>query len=145
MRLALFWFLMTVGGGCRSGEERAANNIAHQSAATEAERVVQGVVDAFNSHDLERTVAGFAPDVQGYLFPDSLLTNSREKVRGHFQKTFVDEPNVHVTISPRIVHGPFVIDHEVITGLKNGKTDSALWIYEVTRGHIVRAWVFPDY
>jgi hypothetical protein len=135
--------LMTAAAGCRSGEKDRPSNPSTPG-PSEAERVVQRGADADNRHDLEGLVAVFAPDARVYRFPDQLLTNSRDTVRARFRKMFADEPNGHVVISPRIVWGRFVVDRETITRLKSGKPDSALWIYEVQGGQIVRAWVVPE-
>jgi hypothetical protein len=131
--LLLSVFIMAVG--CRGRAE---------SEKTGSERVVQQVVDAWNDHDVDAALALFAPDVRVYRFPDKLLTSSRDSLGARWRDLFSKEPNARATVSPRIVHGRFVIDHESGSGLKNGQKPTAVWIYEVQRGQIVRAWVFPE-
>ena len=137
MRLPVSFFgLAMASGACQPAEKRASS----AAPASEAEQIVQGMVEAFNRHDLDNFVAAHAPNLQVYRFPDQLLTDSHEKFRAHYKQLFADEPNVRVTISPRIVHGRFVFDRETVRGLKSGAADSALWIYEVKGRKIVRAW-----
>jgi hypothetical protein len=132
----LFFGLAITSGACQPAEKRASK----AAPSSEAEQIVQRMVEAFNRHDLEGFVAEHAQNLQVYRFPDQLLTDSPEKFRAHYKQLFADEPNLRVTISPRIVHGRFVVDRETVMGLKSGTPDSALWIYEVKGGKIARAW-----
>jgi len=137
MRLPLLVFAMAITlGACQPIQKQASKAVP----ASEPEQIVQGMVEAFNRHDLEGFVAAHAENLQVYRFPGQLLTDSREKFRTHYKQLFSDEPTVRVSISPRIVHGRFVFDRETVTGLKSETADSALWIYEVKGGKIVRAW-----
>ena len=111
---------------------------------SEAELVVRDMVTAYNKHDASAAAAAYAPDVRFYHFPDQLFLEVRDAVRTRFQRAFADGPTINVEVSPRLVHGRFVVDREVITGLKGGKTAVALWIYEVQKGKITRAWRLPD-
>jgi hypothetical protein len=135
MRLPLFFVVTIASVACQPAEKRVS-----RVPASEAEQVVQQMVEAFNRQDLEGFAAHYAPNVHVYRFPDHLLTDSRDRLRAHYKQMFTDEPNARVTISPRIVHGRFVFDRENVTGLKSGTPDSALWIYEVKGGKIVRTW-----
>ena len=111
---------------------------------TEAELVVSDMVAAYNKHDASAAAAAYAPDVRFYHFPDQLFLEGRDAVRTRFQRAFADGPTVKVEVSPRLVHGRFVVDRENIIGLRGGKTAVALWIYEVQNGQIARAWRLPD-
>src|SRR4051794_1502077 len=86
----------------------------------------------------------FSPDVKLYRFPDKEVVNPLDSVRARWRQRFAKDPNVHVTVSPRIVHQNFVIDHEMVTGLSHGGTRTADWIYEVAGDRIVRAWLLPE-
>ena len=110
----------------------------------EAEQVVQRGLDAWNKHDVEGALSVFSPEVKLYRFPDQQVANPLDSLRLRWQQRFAKEPNVHVTVSPRIVHKSFVIDHETATGLAGGGTRTADWIYQVEGGRIVRAWLFPE-
>jgi hypothetical protein len=141
MRAALLCCLFAVG--CRAGSKEQSFT-SSTSAPREAERVVQRGLNAWNNHDVEGALSVFSPDVKLYRFPDKLVPNSLDSLRARWRQRFAIDPKVHVTVSPRIVHTRFVIDHETASGLANGKTRTADWIYEVDGGRIVRAWVLPE-
>jgi hypothetical protein len=130
--------------GCKGGTTKTLPSDQPSSTTTEAERIVQQVVDAWNKHDVNGALAAFDPNVQVYRFPEELLTNSRASLGAHWRELFSKEPNARVTISPRIVHGRFVIDHETGSGLRNSGSPTSVWIYEVKDQKIVRSWVFPQ-
>jgi hypothetical protein len=105
---------------------------------------VQQGLDAWNKHDVDGALSVFSPDAKLYRFPDQLVANPLDSLRARWRQRFAKEPKVHVTVSPRIVHNKFVIDHETASGLANGGTRTADWIYEVDGGRIVRAWLLPE-
>jgi hypothetical protein len=140
MRAVMLTCLLVVG--CRT--ENKGQTSSSPSAPSEAERVVQHGLDAWNKHDVEGALSVFSPDVKLYRFPDKEVVNPLDSVRARWRQRFAKDPNVHVTVSPRIVHKNFVIDHETATGLANGGTRTADWIYEVDAGRIVRAWLLPE-
>ena len=115
-----------------------------ERAVSEAERVVDGMVASYNRHDADATTEAYAADARFYRFPDELFIEGSDSVRSRFQRAFSTEPAVHVAVSPRVVHGRFVVDNEIITGRKDGKTVNAVWIYEVKNGKIAQAWVLPE-
>ena len=119
-------------------------NTRSAEASSEAEGVVSAMVDAYNKHQADTAAAAYAPDVKFYHFPGQPFLQGRDAVRSRFQMAFSDGPNVKVEVSPRLVHGRFVIDQENISGLPGGKTTVAIWIYEVRNGLIVQAWRLPD-
>jgi hypothetical protein len=128
--------------GCRP--ENREQPSSSSSAPSEAERVVQRGLDAWNKHDVEGALSVFSPGVKIYRFPDQEVVNPVDSMRARWRKRFAQDPNVHVTVSPRIVHQNFVIDHENVTGLANGGSRTADWIYEVSGRRIVRAWLLPE-
>jgi hypothetical protein len=140
MRSAMLACLLLVG--CRA--EKPEQPSSSSSGTSEAERVVQRGLDAWNKHDVEGALSVFSPDVKIYLFPETPVPNPLDSMRARWQHRFAKDPKVHVTVSPRIVHKNFVIDHENATGLADGGTSTADWIYEVNGGRIVRAWRFPE-
>jgi uncharacterized protein (TIGR02246 family) len=137
---ALLCCLFTVG--CRPGKKD--QPATSSASASEVEAVVQRGLDAWNKHDIEGALSVFSPDVKIYHFPDQLVPNSLDSIRARWTQRFAKDPKVHVTVSPRIVHNTLVIDHEIVSGLTNGKTRTADWIYEVDGGRIVRAWLLPE-
>ena len=140
MRSAMLACLLLVG--CRPDNKESPSS--SPSGPSEAERVVQRGLEAWNKHDVEGALSVFSPDVKLYRFPDKEVVNPLDSIRVRWRQRFAKDPNVHVTVSPRIVHQNFVIDHEVVTGLANGGTRTADWIYEVDGGRIVRAWLLPE-
>lgn len=140
MRSAMFVCLLLVG--CRPDNKEQSSS--SSSGTSEAERVVQRGLEAWNKHDVEGALSVFSPDVKIYRFPETPVPNPLDSMRARWQQRFAKDPKVHVTVSPRIVHNHFVIDHETATGLANGGTRTADWIYEVNGGRIVRAWLLPE-
>lgn len=140
MRSAMLACLLLVG--CRPDNKEPPSS--SSAASSEAERVVQRGLEAWNKHDVEGALSVFSPDVKLYRFPDKEVANPLDSIRIRWRQRFAKDPNVHVTVSPRIVHQNFVIDHEMVSGLSNGGTRTADWIYEVHGGRIVRAWLLPE-
>ena len=140
MRSAVFASLLLIACRPENREQPSSSS----SAPSEAERVVQRGLDAWNKHDVEGALSVFSPDVKIYRFPDREVLNPLDSMRARWQQRFAKDPKVHVTVSPRIVHKNFVIDHENATGLADGGTRTADWIYEVNGGRIVRAWLLPE-
>jgi hypothetical protein len=140
MRSAMFACLLLVG--CRPDNKEPPSS--SSSVTTEAERVVQRGLEAWNKHDVEGALSVFSPDVKIYRFPDKEVVNPLDSVRARWRQRFAKDPNVHVTVLPRIVHQNFVIDHETVSGLANGGIRTADWIYQVEGGRIVRAWLLPE-
>jgi uncharacterized protein (TIGR02246 family) len=138
MRATMLCCLLVVG--CSAGHKEQLSTPAPGA----AERVVQQGLDAWNKHDVDGALSVFSADAKVYRFPDKLVPNSRDSLRARWQQRFAKDPKVHVTVSPRIVHNRFVIDHETASGLANGETRTATWIYEVDGGQIVRAWLLPE-
>jgi uncharacterized protein (TIGR02246 family) len=141
MRTTLLCCLLVVG--CRAGDEEQLSG-ASASAGGKAERVVQRGLDAWNKHDVEGALSVYASDAKLYRFPDKLVPNSLDSLRARWQQRFAKEPKVRVTVSPRIVQGRFVIDHETASGTANGQTRTVTWMYEVDGDRIVRAWLLPE-
>jgi hypothetical protein len=140
MRSVMLACLLLVG--CRA--EKPEQPSSSSSGTSEAERVVQRGLEAWNKHDVEGALSVFSPDVKIYRFPDKEVVNPLDSVRARWRQRFAKDPNVHVTVSPRIVHQNFVIDHETVSGLANGGIRTADWIYQVEGGRIVRAWLLPE-
>ena len=129
--------LLTIS--CRPSDRRPAPpTTTSQEQVSDAERVVQLQFDAYNKHDIEAFVAAHAPDVQAYLFPDSLIFEGRDALRERFGKLFATAPQVHATVEAHIAHGDFVIWQETATGLPGGKTNTGIFVWEVHDGQISR-------
>ena len=108
-----------------------------------AERVVQLQYDAYNRHDVEAFLAAHAPDVRFYRYPDSLIIDGRAALRERFGRLFASAPQVHATVEAHITHGDFVVWRETATGMPGGKTNTAIFVWEVHDGKITRVLAIP--
>jgi len=141
MRATLLCCLL-LAAACRTENETQSSG--SSSSASEAEKVVQRGLDAWNRHDVEGALSVFAPDLKLYRFPDREISHPLDSLRSRWQQRFAKEPEVHVAVSPRIVHKSFVIDHETATSPGTKGTRTADWIYQVEGGRIVKAWLLPE-
>ncbi len=105
------------------------------------EAVVQGQVDAYNAHDLERFAAAYADDVQLFEHPSKLLASGRAQLRERYAGRLAD-PILHAEIARRIVMGNTVVDHEKVrrTFPEGVGTIEAIAIYEVSGDKIAKVW-----
>jgi hypothetical protein len=99
--------------------------------------------DAYNRHDLEAFVAVHAPDVRFYRYPDSLVLDGRAAVRERFGRLFATAPRVHATVDARMTQGDVVVWQETATGMPGGKTNTAIFVWEVHGGQITRVLAIP--
>lgn len=107
---------------------------------SEAERVVQVQLEAYNARDVEAFAATYADDVRIYDYPDRLRYEGIDTLRARYGEAFRSGPDVRARISKRIVQGNFVIDHEHVTGRPDGVDVDAVAIYEVRNGRIQAVW-----
>jgi putative hydrolase of HD superfamily len=109
---------------------------------SEAERVVQAQVDAFNRHDVDAFMATYAPDAIHWEYPADTVFNGSARIRAHYTELFSDPDasRLHATVRERIVKGRFVIDEEYIVGLPADDPHVSVIIYEVVDGRIRNAW-----
>ena len=107
---------------------------------TEAERVVQTQLDAYNAGDIDAFAATYADEVKLYDHPDKLRSEGIEALRKNYGERFATTPALHATITSRMVQGEYVIDHEHVTGLPEGREIRAVAIYHVREGRIQAVW-----
>jgi hypothetical protein len=119
----------------RSGPDRVELLVDSASAM-----LVAGQVAAYNDRDLERFLSSFAPDVQLYAFPDSLLYTGRDTLRVVYGRLFADAGALHARVTHRLTAGRWVVDREITTGLPGHGPLTGLAIYEVRDGQITRVW-----
>jgi hypothetical protein len=110
--------------------------------ASEAERVVQAQVDAFNRRDVDAFMANYAPDAIHWEYPADTVFAGAARIRAHYTELFSDPDasRLHATVRERIVKGRFVIDEEYIVGLPADDPHVSVIIYEVVGGRIRNAW-----
>jgi putative hydrolase of HD superfamily len=108
---------------------------------SDAERVVQEQLDAYNARDIERFMRCWADDCQYYAFPSTRLADGAAQIRERHLERF-SEPNLHGKLVQRIVVGNTVIDQEVVTRtFAEGKGEiDVVAIYEIEAGRIASAW-----
>ncbi|HET9978494.1 MAG TPA: nuclear transport factor 2 family protein [Burkholderiaceae bacterium] len=105
---------------------------------------VQRQLDAYNAHDLDRFVAEYADDVQVFRPPlASPVLSGRQAFAAHYAAHRFNRPNLHASVSRRIVCGNKVVDHERITGLQD-EDMQALAVYEVVDDKISRVWFYAS-
>lgn len=112
------------------------------AAPSEAERVVQAQVDAFNRRDIEAFMAGYAPGAIHWEYPADTVFAGAARIRAHYTELFADPDasRLHATVRKRIVKDRFVIDEEYIVGLPADDPHVSVIIYEVRDGRIHNAW-----
>ena len=136
--------LVLLAAACRPDAPRPETSTAvGEEQPSASERVVRQQYDAYNRHDLDAFVAAHAPDVRFYRYPDSLVLDGRAAVRERFGRLFATAPEVHATVDDRMSLGDFVVWKETATGMPGGKTNTAIFVWEVHGGQITRVMVIP--
>jgi len=106
--------------------------------------VVQQQVDAYNARDVERFVSWFAEDALVGRFPEGDgIARGRDEIRRLYSAMFEKSPALSCRIVRRSVQGRYVIDRELVTGIRGGADVRAIAIYEVEDGRIARVWFLP--
>jgi imidazolonepropionase-like amidohydrolase len=108
------------------------------------ETVVQRQVEAYNARDIDAFLSFYADDVVVRRLPKGEIAwDSREAMRPRYAKRFAENPQLKCTVTKRVVHGDWVVDHELITGVEERPRARAVAIYEVTGGLIRNVWFLP--
>ncbi len=108
------------------------------------ETVVQRQVEAYNARDVDAFLSFYAEDAVIRRLPaNEIAWDSREAMRPRYAKRFAENPDLNCTITQRVVHGDWVVDHELVTGVKSRPRARAVAIYEVREGLIRNVWFLP--
>ena len=108
------------------------------------ETVVQRQVEAYNSRDIDAFLSYYAENVTIRHLPEGEVSwASREAMRDRYAKRFEENPELNCVITNRTVHGNWVIDHELVTGVKDRPRIRAVATYEVRNGLIQNVWFLP--
>jgi Uncharacterized conserved protein len=99
-------------------------------------KIVQKQLDAYNARDIDAFLDTYSENVKLYTFPNQLLSEGKTAMENQYGSFFENTPDLHCTIINRIVIGNKVIDEESV--MANGSTFSAVAIYEVANGKIVK-------
>ena len=105
---------------------------------SEVEDDVAGVVDnqlkAYNQGDTQAFMDTYSDAIQLFDYPNKLSTKGKEKMAEIYSSLFKRVPDLHCTISNRIVLGEYVIDLEDLSG--QGSKWRGIAIYSVKEGKI---------
>jgi hypothetical protein len=144
MRRLVVIILLPILAACTVKVERGPS--ASAGPPSEAERVVQAQVDAFNRRDVDAFMATYAPDAVHWAYPSDTTFNGAARIRAHYTELFSDPDasRLHATVRERIVKGPYVIDEEYIVGLPADDPHVSVIIYEVRDGLIKNAWFMEE-
>jgi hypothetical protein len=107
----------------------------------QADAVATQMNDGFARGDAAAAVSGFADPVLFHVWgEDSVRHMSAVRVRQGFRDLMTTNPHMHYVITDRMVAGRFVVQHERLTGMADGKRLDAWAILEVRFGRIIAEW-----
>jgi imidazolonepropionase-like amidohydrolase len=110
------------------------------------ETVVRRQVDAYNARDIDAFLSFYADDVVIRSLPSGeVVWDGKEAMRAPYARRFSENPELNCTITERIVHGDWVVDHELVTGARDRPRFRAVATYEVRDGLIRNVWFQPIY
>jgi hypothetical protein len=110
------------------------------AAVSGPEQLVDKQLDAFNRHDLETFLAAYAPEATLFDQPDHVRQSGIGEIRQTYGLGFANNPALRATVSARMTLGNFVVEQETVSGFADGKTVTAVVIYEVAEDRIARVW-----
>jgi len=106
--------------------------------------VLQGH-NAYNTHDAEAFLDVFAPDVEVYDHPNTLVSTGRDTLAAQYRPMLRQATDLHATFRYRTTMSNTVVAHEILRGLPNRKTSlNQVVLYRVTEGAIDRVWLVQD-
>ncbi len=107
---------------------------------SEAERLVERQLAAYNARDLEAFVAVYSEDVEVYRLPSlEPVLSGRAAFAAHYAARRFHMASLHAEILQRIVLGNKVIDHERVSA-DGEATREVIAAYEIRGGFIARVW-----
>jgi hypothetical protein len=124
-------------------EEVESGNLAALPTATahDALAVVRRADDAFARGGDSTAATLFSDPSMFHTWGDTVVQRiSRAQLRAGFAKVLAANPKMRYTIIDRMVVGPFVVDHERLIGMADGRPRDALDVLEVRDGRIVAEW-----
>ena len=108
------------------------------------ETVVRRQVEAYNARDIDAFLSFYADDVMVRRLPSGEVAwEGKEAMRPRYAKRFAENPKLLCTVTQRIVHGDWVVDHELVTGVEGRPRVRAVATYEVRDGLIRNVWFLP--
>ncbi|MEW6989825.1 nuclear transport factor 2 family protein [Colwelliaceae bacterium 6441] len=134
-------FVLMAWAPCLFASERTAQE-------SQAVRIVDQQLNAYNSQDIEAFVATYHPEVEIYDFPNQLKYSGRDKLRQNYQGMFANLKCLNASSKKRIILNNTVIDHELAQMCTTDKNTvdtriEVIAIYEVEAGLIKRVMFQP--
>ncbi len=109
------------------------------------EEVVFQAHNAYNTHDAEAFVDAFAPDLEVYEHPNTLVMTGRDTIAAQYGPLLRETTDLHSTFHYHTTVGDTFTAHETIRGLPGRSTPvTQVFLYRVTDGHIDRAWLVQE-
>lgn len=110
--------------------------------ASPAETAVQRQLEAYNARDLERFLAEFSPQVRVHRPPATApAIEGIDALRAFYASERFNRPALHAELLGRMVLGNKVVDHERISGVREGPFEMVV-VYQVVEGRIATLWTF---
>lgn len=108
------------------------------------EQVVDGIVQAFNAHDVEALLSHYSEGIEQYAFPNQLQSAGKEKMRALYQQAFDGPIKPKLETLSRMTMGTSVIEKQRLTGwLAQSASDGPMemvTIYQVVNGKVPREY-----
>ena len=109
------------------------------------EAVVKQGANAFNARDIGGFVDSFAPGLQVYEHPNTLVSEGRASLRTEYGALFRSTPSLRLQLHDVTTVGNTVVVHETIEGLPDRSAPlTQVVLYRVTDGRIDRAWLVQE-
>jgi putative hydrolase of HD superfamily len=124
-----------------TGDRRAlpVNDPLGKAAAATVDRQIA----AYNAQDIEGFLATYADSVAVQNLGDTVTVEGKAALRRSTEEWFARAPGVRSEVVDRMVMGPFVVDHERLTGVPDGSPVEVIGIFEVRDSLIRRVWFVP--
>lgn len=106
--------------------------------------IVQRQLEYYNQHDIDGFVSTYSKDVNLYRQKETVPFLSGIEALGKKYADLFLIPNLHVTVTNRMVLGNYVIDYEEAIGLKENGIFKAIAIYEVQEKLIKNVWFIQE-
>ncbi len=105
--------------------------------------IIDKQLDAYNARDVEAFAATYHQDVEIHSFSKGLQYTGRDILQERYGNKFANLTYLKATSLKRIVHGRFLIDHELAESstLPSGEVEKSIKViaaYEVVDGLIKR-------
>ncbi|MFY8274695.1 nuclear transport factor 2 family protein [Pseudoalteromonas sp. SSDWG2] len=158
MKLSTFAILASVWSGSvfatptpppePKAEPPASDNHFHKEVASQYSKeqqqaivIVDEMTQAYNDQDIASFITYFDEQVRFYVYPDKLMFTGKEQLIARYGVMFKKLHCLKSTPIKRIVHGNFIIDHELSESCSVkpdfiDKRSKVVVSYEVTDGRI---------